>query len=62
MKYSQTIVLKDGTEAYLRIDVASDGNAVFENFNLTDAEIAIPNPFPAFFLYILYVLILYILC
>ena len=38
MKYSQKIVLKDGKEAYLRNGVASDGNAVFENFNLTHAE------------------------
>ena len=35
MKYTQKIVLKDGKEAYLRNGVASDGNAVFENFNLT---------------------------
>ena len=34
----QKIVLKDGKEAYLRNGVASDGNAVFENFNLTHAE------------------------
>ena len=33
MKYSQKIVLKDGKEAYLR-----NGNAVFENFNLTHEE------------------------
>lgn len=38
MKYSQKIVLKNGKEAYLRNGVASDGNAVFENFNLTHAE------------------------
>lgn len=38
MKYSQKIVLKDGKEAYLRNGVASDGYAVFENFNLTHAE------------------------
>lgn len=38
MTYSQKIVLKNGKEAYLRNGVASDGNAVFENFNLTHAE------------------------
>ena len=38
MRYSQKIILKNGKEAYLRNGVASDGNAVFENFNLTHAE------------------------
>lgn len=38
MKYSQKIVLKNGKEAYLRNGVASDGSAVYENFNLTHAQ------------------------
>lgn len=38
MKYNQKIVLKNGKEAYLRNGVESDGEAVFENFNLTHAE------------------------
>lgn len=38
MKYSQRLLMKNGKEAYLRNGVASDGSAVFENFNLTHAE------------------------
>ena len=38
MKYCQTVVLKNGKEALLRNAGASDGNAVFEIFNLTHAE------------------------
>lgn len=38
MKYCQQIVLKNGKTAVLRNGVASDGSAVFENFNLTHAE------------------------
>ena len=38
MKYSQQIVLKNGKTAVLRNGVASDGSAVFDNFNLTHAE------------------------
>lgn len=38
MKYTQTIVLKNGTEALIRNGDAPDGAAVFENFNLTHAE------------------------
>lgn len=38
MKYCQQIVLKNGKTAVLRNGVASDGGAVFENFNRTHAE------------------------
>ena len=38
MKYCQQIVLKNGKTAVLRNGVASDGSAVFENFNRTHAE------------------------
>ncbi len=38
MKYEQTIILKNGKEALIRNGEASDGAAVFENFNLTHAE------------------------
>ena len=38
MKYSQKIILNDGTEALLRNGDAPDGFAVFENFNRTHAE------------------------
>ena len=38
MKYCQQIVLKNGKTAVLRNCVASDGSAVFENFNRTHAE------------------------
>lgn len=38
MKYSQKLLMKNGKEAYLRNGVASDGSAVFDNFNLTHAE------------------------
>ena len=38
MKYNQKLIMKNGKEAYLRNGVASDGSAVFENFNLTHAE------------------------
>lgn len=38
MKYNQKIIMKNGKEAYLRNGIASDGRAVFENFNLTHAE------------------------
>ena len=38
MKYNQKLVLKNGKEALLRNGDASDGLAVYENFNLTHAE------------------------
>ena len=38
MKYRETITLKDGRQALLRNADASDGQAVFEVFNLTHAE------------------------
>lgn len=38
MEYSQTIVLKNGKEAWLKNGDASDGIAVLENFNATHAE------------------------
>ena len=38
MKYYQTIILKNGTEALLRNGDGSDGEAVYEVFNLTHEE------------------------
>ena len=38
MKYTQNIVLKNGTEALIRNADAPDGASVFEAFNLTHAE------------------------
>ncbi len=38
MKYNRKITLKNGIEALLRNGDASDGKAVYENFNLTHAE------------------------
>ena len=38
MKYTQTIVLKNGKEALIRNGDAPDGAAVYENFNQTHAE------------------------
>ena len=38
MKYYQKILLKNGKEAVLRNGVASDGDAVYEVFNLTHGE------------------------
>jgi len=38
MRFNQKITLKDGREAWLRNGEASDGRAVYENFNLTHAE------------------------
>ena len=38
MKYNQKVILKNGKEAWLRNGDASDGNAVYEVFNLTHAE------------------------
>lgn len=38
MKFDKRIILKNGKEAYLRSGDASDGYAVFENFNATHAE------------------------
>ena len=38
MKYSQTIILKNGKEALLRNGDFPDGSAVYEVFNLTHAE------------------------
>lgn len=38
MEYSQRIILKNGKEAWLRSGTASDGSAVYENFNLAHAE------------------------
>ncbi len=38
MKYNQVIVLKNGSECRLRNGMESDGQAVFDNFNLTHGE------------------------
>ena len=38
MKYNQSITLKNGKEALLRNGDASDGAAVYDNFNQTHAE------------------------
>ena len=38
MKYYEEILLKDGRKCVLRNGVAADGEAAFENFNLTHAE------------------------
>ena len=38
MKFFKTIVLKNGSECCLRSGTESDGEAVFENFNLTHAQ------------------------
>ena len=38
MRYNQKVVLKNGIEAIIRNGVASDGPAVYENFNQTHAE------------------------
>ena len=38
MKYNQTIQLKDGRTCCLRSGTAADGQAVFENFNLTHGQ------------------------
>ena len=38
MKYSQTIVLSNGSEALIRSGEAADGLAVYENFNRVHAE------------------------
>lgn len=38
MKYSKTILLKNGVEALLRNGTEADGEAVFENFNRTHGE------------------------
>ncbi len=38
MRFTQRITLKNGKEAWLRNGGASDGNAVYEHFNLTHAE------------------------
>ncbi len=38
MKYKQTILLKNGKEAIIRNGDESDGNAVFEVFNLAHAQ------------------------
>ena len=38
MKYHQQILLKNGKTAVIRNGVASDGGAVFENFNRTHGE------------------------
>ncbi len=38
MIYSRTVTLKNGKEALIRNGVAEDGEAVFENFNLTHAQ------------------------
>lgn len=38
MKYSQQIILKNGSIAVLRNGVEADGSAVFDNFNQTHAE------------------------
>lgn len=38
MKYSKTVALKDGRECLLRNGTEEDGQALFENFNLTHAQ------------------------
>ena len=38
MKYHKTVTLKNGMECCLRNGTESDGQSVFENFNLTHAE------------------------
>lgn len=38
MKYNKTIILKNGKECCLRNGIESDGQAVFENFNLTHMQ------------------------
>lgn len=38
MEYNKTLILKNGTECHLRNGIESDGQAVFENFNLTHGE------------------------
>lgn len=38
MRYSPKIILKNGKEAWLKNGDASDGSAVYENFNATHAE------------------------
>ena len=38
MKYCQKVILKNGTEAWLKNGDASNGSAVYENFNATHAE------------------------
>ena len=38
MRYSQKLILKNGKEVWLKNGDASDGRAVYENFNATHAE------------------------
>ncbi|MDD6159586.1 MAG: GNAT family N-acetyltransferase [Oscillospiraceae bacterium] len=38
MKYSKTVILKNGMECHLRSGAGSDGAAVYENFQLTHGE------------------------
>lgn len=38
MKYDKTITLKNGKPCHLRNGVESDGQSVFENFNLTHEQ------------------------
>ena len=38
MKYNQIIILKNGMECCLRDGTESDGQAVFDNFNLTHGQ------------------------
>lgn len=38
MKYNKTIILKNGMECCLRNGTESDGQAVFDNYNLTHAQ------------------------
>ena len=38
MKYSKTVILKNGTECCLRNATESDGQAVYDIFNLTHSE------------------------
>lgn len=38
MQYSKMIILKNGKEAWLKNGEASDGSAVYENFNAIHAE------------------------
>ena len=38
MKYSKTIILKNGVECCLRNGIESDGQAVWDCFNLTHGQ------------------------
>ena len=40
MKYSKTIILKNGVECWLRNGIESDGQAVWDCFNLTHGPVS----------------------